>query len=68
MQLAARDVNSSQESEALVNDFDQVLAALELKCTEVQGGAAGLAAIAVNVVNRQDARALDHAPQGTSYA
>lgn len=48
--LAALQVNATRVPAVLVADFDQVLSALEIRCTETRDASPGLADIAVKTV------------------
>ena len=56
--LAARQVGDVSASPSLVRDFDEVLAALEVRCTETRATSPSLADIAINVVatSKKDGR------------
>ena len=60
--LASREVGASEVSAALVADFDQVLTALEIRCTESRASTPGLPDIAINVVStaKKNGRDIGH--------
>ena len=49
--LAGRDVSASQVPATLVVDFDKVLTALEIRCTESRLSTPSLVDIAINIVS-----------------